>query len=111
MTSITRRIAATAALFAAPALIALGTATAGHADPSATTTAPPGLPAPDHIPLPDRAGATTTTRTTTATDHRGPRCARMLSSIRRQPSAPRSMLDTPRVRVQHGPKWRRRSIQ
>jgi hypothetical protein len=35
MNSIARRIAAGAALFAAPALIALGTATAGHAE---TTT-------------------------------------------------------------------------
>jgi hypothetical protein len=32
MNAITRRIAATAALFAAPALIALGTATMSHAD-------------------------------------------------------------------------------
>ena len=59
MTSITRRIAATAALFAAPALIALGTATAGHADPSTTNNGPtishPAFPHQTHIPLPGTA--------------------------------------------------------
>lgn len=59
MTSITRRIAATAALFAAPALIALGTATAGHADPSATDHGPtishPAFPHQTHLPQPGTA--------------------------------------------------------
>jgi hypothetical protein len=40
MNTITRRIAATAALLAAPALIALGTATASHADTAVTTNGP-----------------------------------------------------------------------
>jgi hypothetical protein len=36
MNTIARRVAATAALFAAPALIALGTATMSHADSTVT---------------------------------------------------------------------------
>ncbi|WP_029116390.1 hypothetical protein [Mycobacterium sp. URHB0044] len=36
MSTIARRVAATAALFAAPALIALGTATMSHADSTVT---------------------------------------------------------------------------
>lgn len=40
MTAIARRVAATAALLAAPALIALGTAAAGHADTSITNNGP-----------------------------------------------------------------------
>jgi hypothetical protein len=53
MNTITRRIAATAALLAAPALIALGTATASHADTSVryngpATSAPAQHPAFPH---------------------------------------------------------------
>ena len=59
MNTITRRIAATAALFAAPALIALGTATAGHAHPSTTNNGPtishPAFPHQTHIPQPGTA--------------------------------------------------------
>ena len=40
MNAITRRIAVTAALLAAPALIALGTATMSHADTAVTTNGP-----------------------------------------------------------------------
>jgi hypothetical protein len=40
MNAISRRIAATAALLAAPALIALGTATASHADTSLRVNGP-----------------------------------------------------------------------
>jgi hypothetical protein len=40
MNTIARRIAAGAALVAAPALIALGTATAGHADTADTNNGP-----------------------------------------------------------------------
>ena len=40
MTTIARRIAATAALLAAPALIALGTATASYADPGVVNHGP-----------------------------------------------------------------------
>ena len=40
MNTITRRIAATAALLAAPALIALGTATASHAEASVRYNGP-----------------------------------------------------------------------
>ena len=61
MSTITRRIAATAALFAAPALIALGTATMSHADSTVTqhgssiSTSPithPAFPHQTHIPVP-----------------------------------------------------------
>jgi hypothetical protein len=53
MNAITRRIAATAALLAAPALIALGTATSSHAETTIRYNGPsitgpgtaPGLPA------------------------------------------------------------------
>jgi hypothetical protein len=53
MNAITRRIAATAALLAAPALIALGTATASHAETSVryngpATSAPAQHPAFPH---------------------------------------------------------------
>jgi len=53
MNTITRRIAATAALLAAPALIALGTATASHAETSVryngpATSAPEQHPAFPH---------------------------------------------------------------
>ncbi len=40
MNAITRRVAAAAALLAAPALIALGTATASHADTNVRTNGP-----------------------------------------------------------------------
>ena len=57
MNVITRRIAAATALLAAPALIALGTATSSHADTdvryngrSSAPGAPPGLPAPGQHP-------------------------------------------------------------
>ena len=53
MNTITRRVAATAALLAAPALIALGTATASHAETSVryngpATSAPAQHPAFPH---------------------------------------------------------------
>ena len=53
MNTITRRIATTAALLAAPALIALGTATASHADTTVryngpATSAPAQQPAFPH---------------------------------------------------------------
>ncbi len=47
MNSVTRRIAAGAALAVAPALIALGAATAGHADATATNNGP-SISAPTH---------------------------------------------------------------
>ena len=47
MNAITRRIAATAALAVAPALIAIGVAGAGHAEPTATNTGPT-VSAPAH---------------------------------------------------------------
>ena len=60
MNTITRRIAATAALLAAPALIALGTATASHAETSVryngpATSAPaqhPAFPHQTNMPQP-----------------------------------------------------------
>ncbi|HEX7827684.1 MAG TPA: hypothetical protein VF477_22520 [Mycobacterium sp.] len=63
MNAITRRIAATAALLAAPALIALGTATASHAETSVryngpATSAPelhPAFPHQSNTPKPGTA--------------------------------------------------------
>jgi hypothetical protein len=60
MNTITRRIAATAALLAAPALIALGTAAASHADTAVTTNGPsisapvqhPAFPHQSNMPKP-----------------------------------------------------------
>jgi hypothetical protein len=58
--TISRRIAATAALLAAPALIALGTATSSHADTAVTTNGPsisapvqhPAFPHQSNVPKP-----------------------------------------------------------
>ena len=56
MATIARRIAATAALLAAPALIALGTATAGHADTQVVNNGPsishPAFPHQTNTPQP-----------------------------------------------------------
>ena len=56
MTTIARRIAATAALLAAPALIALGTASAGHADTQVVNNGPsishPAFPHQTNTPQP-----------------------------------------------------------
>ncbi|MDT5105125.1 MAG: hypothetical protein QOI25_2638 [Mycobacterium sp.] len=60
MNTITRRFAATAALLAAPALIALGTATMSHADTAVTTNGPsisapaqhPAFPHQSNMPQP-----------------------------------------------------------
>ena len=60
MNTISRRIAATAALLAAPALIALGAATMSHADTAVTTNGPsisapvqhPAFPHQSNMPKP-----------------------------------------------------------
>lgn len=60
MNTITRRIAATAALLAAPALIALGTATMSYADTAVTNNGPsisapvqhPAFPHQSNVPKP-----------------------------------------------------------
>ena len=83
MNSIARRIAAGVALAAAPALIALGAATAGHADATPPTTAPRSAPRP-------------TTR------HSRPRTCRRISPALR-PTTTTSGTTTPSDANQGGP--------
>ncbi|MDT5102905.1 MAG: hypothetical protein QOI25_418 [Mycobacterium sp.] len=86
MNAITRRITATAALLAAPALIALGTATSSHAETTIRYNGPsisgpgtaPGLPAPEQHaqarhprtpPPPEQQVSGTGARRILSTDH------------------------------------------
>ena len=55
MNAITRRIAATTALLAAPALIALGTATASHAETSVRYNGPATSAPEQHAAFPHQA--------------------------------------------------------
>ena len=86
MNAITRRIAAAAALLAAPALIALGTASGrprrhrSSANNGPATSAPQhheAFPHQTHIPQARHPRATTATRTTTPTEVGGVTRARM----------------------------------